>query len=177
MKVELQCGDKVAIPAGCKATVGTDYVLFEAEKPQFKRGDFLEKNGNVVIFSKFSTGDIFKVSAFLTEAKGFFCDEEIEFDNYHGWVYATTEEQQQLLEAMHAEGKDWDFKKQEVVDWEWRPKIGESYFVIDPYDKKVIKTEYDGDSIDGLNFKIGVAFRTRELAEAALEMLKQCKHY
>ncbi len=92
MKVELQCGDKIAIPAGCKATVADGYVLVEAD--------------------------------------------------------------------------------------EWRPKIGDNYFIIDPEDGSgVMVLSYDNDSIDNINLKIGIAFRTRELAEAALETLKQCKHY
>ncbi len=181
MQITLQSGDKIAIPAGCKAIVSDGYVLVEADvkKPKFKRGDFIAKNGDVAIFSRINIGDIFIALAFATiNGKYYRCDENESFDNYHGWSYATTEECTQLLEAMHAVGKDWDFEKQEIVDWEWRPKIGEEYFIIDPEDGSgVMVLSYDNDSIDNINFKIGIAFRTRELAEVALEMLKQCKHY
>ena len=42
MKVELQCGDSITIPKGCKAIVKDGSVVFEKEEVQeFKDGDVL----------------------------------------------------------------------------------------------------------------------------------------
>ena len=43
MKVELQCGDKIAIPEGCKAIVKDGSVVFEKEEKEqeFEDGDVL----------------------------------------------------------------------------------------------------------------------------------------
>lgn len=44
MKVELQCGDTIAIPEGCKATIKNGSVVFEKEEKkeqEFKDGDIL----------------------------------------------------------------------------------------------------------------------------------------
>ena len=175
MKLELQCGDRIAIPTGCKATVSEGYVLFE-RKETYKKGDFVYAVGCVFILSKVAGGELhFDVGVNLISNKvGFESDFGIE-ENFR---YATEDEQRQTIEALRVIGKDWDFEKQEIVDWEWRPKIGDNYFIIDPEDGSgVMELSYDNDSIDNINLKIGIAFRTRELAEAAIGTLKQCKHY
>lgn len=43
MKVELQCGDTITIPEGCKATIKDGNVVFEKEEKEqeFKDGDVL----------------------------------------------------------------------------------------------------------------------------------------
>ena len=44
MKVELQCGDTIAIPNGCKATIKDGSVVIEKEEQkeqEFKDGDVL----------------------------------------------------------------------------------------------------------------------------------------
>ena len=51
MKVELQCGDTIAIPDGCKAIVKDGSVVFEKE---FEDGDVLcsAYSGTMVIFKE-----------------------------------------------------------------------------------------------------------------------------
>ena len=47
MKVELQCGDTITIPEGCKATIKDGSVVFEKEdKDEAKTQDF--KDGDVL---------------------------------------------------------------------------------------------------------------------------------
>ena len=41
MKVELQCGDTITIPDGCKAIVKDGSVVFEKEEQEFEDGDVL----------------------------------------------------------------------------------------------------------------------------------------
>ena len=41
MKVELQCGDTIAIPEGCKAVVKDGIVTIEKDVQEFKDGDVL----------------------------------------------------------------------------------------------------------------------------------------
>lgn len=56
MKVELQCGDKIAIPEGCKAIVKDGSVVFEKEEKEqeFEDGDVLYStySGTMLIFKE-----------------------------------------------------------------------------------------------------------------------------
>ncbi len=176
MEIKLQCGDKIAIPTGCKAIVSEGYVFVEAITPEFKIGDFIacEEDGRlaktIVIASGFDYPAA-QVVGFVRSNVYFDC----KISGYKDFRHATPEERTQLLEAMHAASKDWDFEKQEVVDWEWRPKIGEQYFCV-AWDE-IIGYTWNGSETDSIHLCSNVIFRTRELAEEALEMLKQCKHY
>ena len=168
MKLELQCGDRIAIPTGCKATVNPDYILIE-RKETYKKGDFVYAMYCVFILSKVAGGDLhFDVGVNLISMKvGFESDFGIE-ENFR---YATEDEQKQCIEALRAIGKDWDFEKQEVVDWEWRPKVYDTVWrIVDSCEVDSYVWE-EGQELDCFDF------RTRELAESALETLKQCKHY
>ncbi len=174
MEIKLQCGDRIAIPTGCKATVSDGYVLVEAEKPEFKRGDFVFAFGDVHIVSNIDGDEVhFDVCVVLSSKKVYF---ERDFGLELHFRHATPEERTKLLEAMHAAGKDWDAEKQEVVDWVWMPKMGEDYFMISDMGK-VMECSWDDFGTDKKRAEEKCIFRTRELAEAALEMLKQCKHY
>lgn len=59
MKVELQCGDTITIPEGCKAQINGNEVVIEKEKVQeFKDGDVLASEyfyKKVLIFKEYSS--------------------------------------------------------------------------------------------------------------------------
>ncbi len=57
MKVELQAGDTITIPNGCKATIEDNQIIIEGDKQnEFKDGDILHSRNHkrVVIFANYS---------------------------------------------------------------------------------------------------------------------------
>ena len=43
---------------------------------------------------------------------------------------ATEEEKQWILDKLHADEKDWDAVNKRIVEYKWRPKHGEPYYMI-----------------------------------------------
>lgn len=103
MKVELQCGDTITIPEGCKAIVKGRSVVFEKEEKEevqeFKDGDVLRSicDHEVLIFKKNTCSEYFS-SHYNYSGK----------DN-NMWLidafrHATEEEKQLLFDKMKEQG-------------------------------------------------------------------------
>ncbi|WP_028896696.1 hypothetical protein [Prevotella sp. HUN102] len=119
MKVELQSGDRIRIPDGCKATVSDNEVVVEKKK-EFSNGDVLmsHENGVSVIFREYSDGGTF--SSHYDNRRGRGMDILWRSDAFR---HATEEEKQLLFDRMKEEGLWWDAEKMEVRTIEDREPI------------------------------------------------------
>jgi hypothetical protein len=178
-----------AVPEGCKIT-SVDfqsgvivYECNEPEAPKFKRGDFVyceyAENGDkaILLFDKYVENDDCKAISGIGYI-GIFDLSHIY--SLHSPRLATPEEKQLLLDKMHEQGKDWDGEN--VVDWVWKPKMGEPYWYIIVGGKSgAFKDFWDNGEIDNDRLKGGRIFATEPLAKAAFtdlqELLKQAKKY
>lgn len=129
MNVELQCGDTITIPEGCKAIVKDGSVVFEKEEKEevqeFKDGDVLTSifNGQNVIFKEMEKCGTFAVYY-----------NDLGSVNY-GWIidsfrHATEEEKQQLFGKMKEQGLKWNAEDKRVEKIRWRAKYGEEYWYV-----------------------------------------------
>lgn len=89
---------------------------------------------------------------------------------------ATDSEKQRLLDAMHEEGKDWDEVNKKVVDYVWKPKKGERYYIpqidsVDMYEKYM----WSNDDLDNRWHKTGLICRTKEEAIARAKRMLNTK--
>lgn len=114
MKVELQCGDSIAIPDGCKATIKDGSVVFEKEEKKDK--DF--NDGDVLHSKTYDTMLIFKEV----------CNHDREvFDSHYNnkglgekrWCreafrHATEEEKQLLFDKMKEQDLRWNAEEKKV---------------------------------------------------------------
>ena len=91
---------------------------------------------------------------------------------------ATEEEKQLLLDALHADGKDWDADKKQIVDYRWKPKIGDAYYYIDCF-LDVVDDIWSDDRMDDLVYTSCNCFKTKEeaqkYADKFSEILKERK--
>ena len=91
---------------------------------------------------------------------------------------ATEEEKQFLLDALHADGKDWDAENKQIVDYRWKPKIGDAYYYIDCF-LDVVDDIWSDDRMDALVYTSGNCFKTKEeaqkYADKFIEILKERK--
>lgn len=91
----------------------------------------------------------------------------------------TESEKAAFIEEMNAGGKDWDEERLEVVDYVWKPKKREKYWILQS--TGITSQYWDDDEADKALFNIFNVFRTQELAQAAydaqLELRKTLKHY
>lgn len=134
MKVELQAGDTIAIPNGCKAIVKDGSVVFEKEQ-KFKDGDILTIADYVDTTCPF----IYK----NTDERGFHYY-YVGVDVYNQLIisktisniwdcnlrYATEEEKQLLFDKMKEQGLRWNAEKKKVEKIRWRAKYGEQYWYV-----------------------------------------------
>ena len=166
MKVELQCGDAITIPEGCKAIVKDGSVVFEKE---FEDGDVLcsvysttmvifkeeEKKGSTYFFSHYNTDG--------SSNKNW---------NSAAFRHATEEEKLLLFEAMKEKGLQWNAEEKRVEKIRWRAKEGERYYALGRALESVILFEngdtYDDDLWNALNH-----FRTEEQTKEAARRVKE----
>lgn len=136
MKVELQAGDTIAIPNGCKAVIKDGSVVLEKEEQEFKDGDVLV----LVVNGKRCNAFIYK----STDKRGFhyyyvgldvYNQISISESPSNRWSnndlsYSTEEEKQLLFDKMEEQGLKWNAKEKKVEKIRWRAKYGEQYWYV-----------------------------------------------
>ncbi len=181
MELKLNSGDVITIPDGCRAVIKDKIITFEKEVHEFKDGDFVSLSnlgGKFLIIYKSKRG--FSDAYYHAATYNGYCENYVV--SYNDWcVYddariATEEEKQLLLDALHADGKDWDDVNKRIVEYRWQPKDGEDYYVINTL-FKVLRFTWQSYSFDFDLLKSGNCFKTKEEAEAKakeiLEILKK----
>ena len=168
MELKLNSGDVITIPDGCKAVVKDKIITIEKELQEFKDGDFCTikaNNGSLIFIYKSKKDDDMVYNCSLL-VDGFrrplFYDRCVD---YKCETRSSTEEEKQfLLDALHADGKDWDADNKQIVDYKWKPKIGDNYYFIDCF-LDVVDDIRIGDEMDDLVYASGNCFKTKDEAK------------
>lgn len=67
---------------------------------------------------------------------------------------------------MHADGKDWDADKKQIVDYRWKPNYRELYYHINySLDIQIDSFVWHGSALDEICFSNGNCFKTKEEAQ------------
>lgn len=192
MKVELQCGDTITIPDGCKATIKDGSVVFEKEeKEEAKTQDF--KDGDVLT-SLFDNKVVFifkedelklkdnKNGYYVCHTSDYVIDvstkDSLLFCGYKEEVRIATEEEKQLLfDKMKKQGLQWNAEEKRVEKIRWRAKKdGDYYFIDSNLTVKSVDDTYstfDNGLWNALNY-----FHTEEYtAEAARRVKETLRKY
>lgn len=134
MKVELQCGDKITIPEGCKAIVKDGSVVFEKEenKEEFKRGDVIVSKVNEILLVDVHCFEnrILRSFVHIQQDGTLFNSSYSLWNEHHVWRLATEDEKQKLFDKMKEQGLLWNAEKKRVEMMRWRAEEGKDYFVI-----------------------------------------------
>ena len=177
MKVELQCGDTITIPEGCKAIVKDGSVVFEKEEKEevreFKEGDVLHSvHADItLIFEKYSTYYSFTSHYSTLNAAGF--DWAVK-----SFRHATKEEKSEFFDKMKEQGLQWNAEEKKVEKTRWRAKEGEYYFALGRTTFEVYCYTERFDEIDAKLYNCGNYFRTQEqTAEAAKRVRETLRKY
>lgn len=194
MKVELQCGDTITIPEGCKAIVKDGSVVFEKEEQkdqEFKDGDVLTSlfdNKVVFIFredeskQKYNKNGYYVCHIYVSHSTGYTIEvptkDSLSFCGHKNDVrLATNEEKQFLFDKMKEQGLKWNAEAKRVEKVRWRAKKDGDYYFIDiNLTVKSLDDTYstfDNGLWDALNY-----FRTKEhTSEAAKRVKETLKKY
>lgn len=173
MKVELQCGDSITIPEGCKAIVKGKSVVFEKEEKEevqeFKDGDVLCSiyDNTVLIFkdvSKCAMG--YFNSHYNNKGSG---NKHWNSESFH---HATEEEKQLLFDKMEEQGLKWNAEEKRVEKIRWRAKGKEIYYYVgsnmEVYTFSPSASEDEEDDFKSYNY-----FRIKEQAKEAARRMKE----
>lgn len=183
MELKLNSGDVITIPDDCKAVIKDKVITVEKSVQEFKDGDFVFLNN---VGCKFLIIYKNKRWSHSVDYHAVTYNEyhENQIVSYDDWCVcddariATEEEKQLLLDALHADGKDWDADNKQIVDYKWEPKIGETCYYIDCF-LDVVDDHWSDDRLDNLVRNSGNCFKTKEeaqkYADKFSEILKERK--
>lgn len=177
MKVELQNGDRITIPEGCKAQINGNEVVIEKVQ-EFKDGDILvalingrrcntfiykgkNERGLRCYYAGLDMVNKLHINKFISSS--WYCDK---------LLYATEEEKQQLFDKMKEQGLRWNAEEKRVEKMRWRAKKGEGYYFIDN-SVHIPSHQEDDDGVDNQLWNAYNYFRTREQAKKAAEVVKE----
>ena len=161
MEIKLSAGDRINIPANCKATIEDNVIIIEEQKEEFKDGDILytDLSGNILIFKSYERNRPSFESYFNIKGVGNFYWNPVYFR------HATEEEKQAFFDELKAKGLRWNAETKEMERIRERVKYGDSYLFIDK--KCKVSEVYDNRApIDNKNWEVGNYYLLSEIAQA-----------
>lgn len=182
MELKLNSGDVITIPDDCKAVIKDNVITVEKEEREFEDGDFctVKTSYGSYIFIYNSNKYDYRIYYYSISLSGF---------RQHlynssclvpkgGISLSTKEEKQLLLDAMHADGKDWDADKKQIVDYKWKPNYREVYYHVNcSFEIRIESCYWSDDALDIVAFNNGNCFKTKEeaqkYADKFVEILKE----
>ena len=177
MKVELQIGDTIAIPDGCKAIVNGNEVVIEKEEKEFKRGDVIvsKKNEILLVDVHCFENRILRSFVHIQQDGTLFNSSYSLWNELHTWRIATDEEKQLLFDKMKEQGFLWNAEEKRVEKIRWRVEDGKKYYYVDNQGITIVDRE-NGDCVDKNRHEYGNYFCTRAQAEEAAKLVKETLH-
>lgn len=173
MEIKLSAGDKIQVPANCKATIEDNQIIIEEKKEEFKEefkdGDILcsKDTNKMVIFKRYD-------------------DDPVTFSSYYNNIYAgnsgwgtyyfrhaTEEEKQAFFDELWAKDLQWNAEAKEMEKIRKRAKIGEFYLYISQ-DGEVLEAREGCNPFDDKNYESGNYYlpSKREQAEEDSKAVK-----
>ena len=185
MKLELQCGDTITIPKGCKAVIKYGCVVFEKEEKEevqeFKDGDVLiddyeSRNFpcNIAMIYKGTKSKDGGYKCYISRnLLGLLSANSICCNVPNSRIrHATEDEKQQLFNQMKEQGLRWNAEEKRVEKIRWRAEYGKDYYYIGG--EGLIMVAKEGGLCENVNrYDFNNYFRTREQAEEAVRLVKE----
>ena len=170
MEIKLNAGDKIQVPANCKATIEDNLIIIEKKQDDFKDGDILHSKITdiVVIFSHYTRDDKHIFGSYLDSIN----------DPNTGWFtekfrLATEEEKQAFFDELKAKGLRWDAETKTMEKIRLRVKIREPYLIVNRLGE-IRSMPEEHTTFDDMNFDSGNYYlpSEREQAEADAKAIK-----
>lgn len=163
MEIKLNAGDKIQVPANCKATIKDNLIIIEEkQEEEFKDGDILHSRNHkrVVIFSNYRREDKHVFNSHFNSTN----DPNSDWFTDH-FRHATEEEKQAFFDELLAKGLRWNGETKELEKIRRRVKEDEAYLYIH-CSCEVFETIDARIPFDDTNFKVGNYYPLEERAQA-----------
>ena len=162
MEIKLNAGDKIQVPANCKATIEDNLIIIEKKQDDFKDGDILHSKITdiVVIFSHYTRDDKHIFGSYLDSIN----------DPNTGWFtekfrHATEEEKQTFFDELRRQGLYWNAETKTMERIRKRAKLNDFYLYIgrngEVLEVMDYKIPYDDD-----NYNVGNYYLPHERGQA-----------
>lgn len=162
MEIKLNAGDKINIPAGCKATIENDSIIIEEEQSLFKDGDILHSctTHRMVIFKSYE-------DKLRTAFCSYYNNCNLSNSGWGVWYFrhATEEEKQAFFDKLKAKGLRWNAETKTMERFRKRAEKGERYLFIGR-NGKIFEEEENGAIFDDENYNFGNYYLPSERAQA-----------
>lgn len=164
MEIKLSAGDKIQIPANCKATIEDDLIIIEEQKEEFKDGDILHstQTDRILIFKNYSLEDNEKFSCYYNN---------LDLDNFNWAVsafrHATKREKRHFFDDLKAKGLRWNAETKQMERIRKRVEKGKEYLIVNRLGD-VVKLVDEHSTFDDMNYNSGNYFLPEEIEEAEL---------
>ena len=156
MEIKLSAGDKIQIPAGCKATIEDNLIIIkekqeEKQREEFKDGDILHSKatGTIAIFKEYKNE--FSIDFYSHYHNQGNCSSTW---NTSSFRHATEEEKQAFFDNLKAKGLRWNAETKTMERFRKRAEKGEPYLMVDVRGGVLEFPEY-GDDFDNQAFNNG----------------------
>ena len=181
MKVELQCGDTITIPEGCKAIVKDGSVTFvKEEDKEFKDGDILiddrklsEFPCKIIMIYKGAKSEngYYKCYIFRNLMGSLVINKGCCSSEFVRIRHATEEEKQLLFDKMKEQGLKWNAEEKRVEKLRWRAKKGYIYHRLTCY----LRSTNEREDYDTWNQKCHDSYNYFHTEEQTKEAAKRVK--
>jgi len=160
MEIILNCGDKINVPEGCKATIEDGVITIESDVTEFKDGDVLVSifDGALVIFKEIEDGYYF--CSYYNTTYGEVYNNGWNTDSFR---FATEEEKQKqkLFNMMDEQSLRWNAEEKKVEKIRWRA-VKEGFYYFLTTSLNVAKAEEDCKGVASHRYAAHNYFRTKE---------------
>lgn len=178
MKVELQCGDTIAIPEGFTAIIRDKDISIEKE---FEDGDILVDDykdkyysHKIIMIYKGTRSKDGGYNCYIYRCRNntLTINEDCCSSPEAHIRYATKEEKQELFERMQQECLQWNAEEKRVEGKNWRAKYNEKYYFFDS-NLKAIRLHELWNQIDNERYTALNYFHTESQTEEAAKRVKE----
>lgn len=166
MEIRLTAGDKIQVPANCKAIIENNQIIIEEQKEEqkeeFKDGDILcsAKTGAIVIFKSYQNN-----------LKDCFCshynnwNDSNRFWNPLSFRHTTEEEKRAFFDELWANGLRWNEETKQMERIRLRVKIREPYLIVNRLGE-IRSMPEEHTTFDDMNFDSGNYYLPSEREQA-----------
>ena len=172
MEIKSRPGDKINIPANCKAIIEDGLITIEEKQgeiqEEFKDGDILisKSTNNIVIFKNYSERKPEKFASYWND----YTDDNDEWACV-AFRHVTEEERQKFFDELNKKGLRWNVETKEMEKIRKRAKKDENYLFITGRGEIVEYTE-DNDYDDNESYNLGNYYLLSERVQAEVDAKK-----
>ena len=141
MEVKIKNGEEM-IDATIEMVDGVMVVSPKVEKYMYKEGDVIivrSLYNHIFIYKEFKNRRLYSFADLIDDLLDIDKTPVCLEDDIKEIRPATEEEKQKLFDKLKEEGYEWDAKKKEIIKVKWKPKAGETYWVVQFQDEAVFK--------------------------------------